>query len=108
MSSRTSITILYETKKALETLKGEESWDEFLLRLIAEVQRFRREKQENSSEIFETEHDKVKIKKWAKIILLDVDVLIDYYKEKIDLPPGNIYSISTITLYEYIMRNQET
>ena len=35
-------------------------------------------------------------------ILLDTDVLIDYYKEKIDLPPGNIYYISTITLYEYI------
>ena len=34
-------------------------------------------------------------------VLVDTDILIDYYREKIDLPPGNIYYISTITLYEY-------
>ncbi|RLE92567.1 MAG: hypothetical protein DRJ46_00715 [Thermoprotei archaeon] len=52
MSSRTTITILYKTKKALEALKREESWDEFLLKLIAEVQRFRREKTGKNSPKF--------------------------------------------------------
>ncbi len=67
MSSRTTITVLYKTKKALEALKREESWDEFLLKLIAEVQRFRREKNRKKlSEIFEAEYDEVKIKKWAR------------------------------------------
>jgi len=35
-------------------------------------------------------------------VLVDTDILIDYCREKIDLPPGNIYYISTITLYEYM------
>ncbi len=34
-------------------------------------------------------------------VLVDTDILVDYYRERIDLPPGNIYYISTITLYEY-------
>jgi len=35
-------------------------------------------------------------------VLIDTDVLIDYYKGRLELPPGNIYYISTMTLYEYI------
>ncbi|RLE83450.1 MAG: type II toxin-antitoxin system VapC family toxin [Thermoprotei archaeon] len=35
-------------------------------------------------------------------VLVDTDILIDYYREKLDLPPGNIYYISIITLYEYV------
>ena len=35
-------------------------------------------------------------------VLIDTDVLIDYYKGKLELPPENVYYISTITLYEYI------
>jgi len=35
-------------------------------------------------------------------ILVDTDILIDYYKSRLDLPLGNIYFISVISLYEYI------
>ena len=34
-------------------------------------------------------------------ILIDTDILIDYYKGRLDLPEENIYYISIITLYEY-------
>jgi len=34
-------------------------------------------------------------------ILVDTDVLIDYCRGRLDLPRGNIYYISIITLYEY-------
>ncbi|OYT30527.1 MAG: hypothetical protein B6U94_06665 [Thermofilum sp. ex4484_79] len=67
MSSRTTITILSKTKRALEALKKDESWDEFLLKLIAEIQRVRREKNRGKlSEILEAEFEEVKIKKWAR------------------------------------------
>ncbi|GEM_PF-1231981 len=67
MNSRTTITILSETKRALEALKKDESWDEFLLKLIAEVQRLKREKNRKKlSEILEAEFEEVKIKKWAR------------------------------------------
>ncbi|HDD34183.1 MAG TPA: type II toxin-antitoxin system VapC family toxin [Thermofilaceae archaeon] len=35
-------------------------------------------------------------------VLVDTDILIDFYRGRLDLPPGNIYYISTITLYEYV------
>ncbi|HDH07325.1 MAG TPA: type II toxin-antitoxin system VapC family toxin [Thermoproteales archaeon] len=35
-------------------------------------------------------------------ILVDTDILIDYYRNRLGLPPGNLYYISLITLYEYI------
>ena len=35
-------------------------------------------------------------------ILVDTDIFIDYYKSRLDLPLGNIYFISVISLYEYI------
>jgi len=67
MNSRTTITISKETKLALEALKGDESWDEFLLRIIAEVQRIRREKnRERLSELLEAEFEEVRVKKWAR------------------------------------------
>jgi len=67
MSSRTTITIFSETKRALEALKKDESWDEFLLKLVAEVQRIKREKNRKKlSEILEAEFEEVKIKKWAR------------------------------------------
>jgi len=68
MSSRTTITILSKTKRALEALKKkDESWDEFLHKLIAEIQRVRREKNRGKlSEILEAEFQEVKIKKWAR------------------------------------------
>ena len=40
-------------------------------------------------------------------VLVDTGILIDYYREKIDLPPGNIYYISTLTLYEYVRGNKK-
>ena len=67
MSSRTTITIFSETKRALEALKKDESWDEFLLKLVAEVQRIKREKNRKKlSKILEAEFEEVKIKKWAR------------------------------------------
>lgn len=38
----------------------------------------------------------------GKRILVDTDILIDYYRGRLDLPSGNIYYISVITLYEYV------
>jgi len=40
-------------------------------------------------------------------VLVDTDILIDYYRDRIDLPSRNIYFISTITLYEYIRGTTE-
>lgn len=40
-------------------------------------------------------------------ILIDTDILIDYVKGKIDLPLDNIYSISEITLYEFIRATKD-
>jgi len=64
---RTTITISVKTKQALESLKGDKSWDEFLLELVAEVQRVRREKnREKLAELLEAEFDEVKVRKWAR------------------------------------------
>ena len=40
-------------------------------------------------------------------VLVDTDILIDYYRDRIDLSSRNIYFISTITLYEYIRGTTE-
>jgi len=67
MNSRTTITISKETKLVLEALKGVESWDEFLLGIIAEVQRIRREKSRGRlSELLEVEFEEVRVRKWAR------------------------------------------
>ncbi|RLE91970.1 MAG: hypothetical protein DRN04_11525 [Thermoprotei archaeon] len=67
MNYRTTITISVKTKQALESLKGDKSWDEFLLELVAEVQRVRREKnREKLAELLEAEFDEVKVRKWAR------------------------------------------
>jgi len=51
----------------LESLKKEESWDEFLLKLISEIQRLKREKNRAKlSEMFKADFEEVKIKKWAR------------------------------------------
>ncbi|MCD6562812.1 MAG: hypothetical protein J7K23_02695 [Thermoproteales archaeon] len=67
MNSRTTITVYSRTKRTLESLKGDESWDEFLLKLVSEVQRLRREKNRSKlSEMFKADFEEVKIKKWAR------------------------------------------
>ena len=67
MNSRTTITISKETKLVLEALKAVESWDEFLLGIIAEVQRIRREKSRGRlSELLEVEFEEVRVRKWAR------------------------------------------
>lgn len=67
MNSRTTITISVRTKQVLEALKGDESWDEFLLRLAAEFQRIAREKnRKRLAELLEAEFEEVRVKKWAR------------------------------------------
>lgn len=63
MNSRTTITISVKTKQVLESLKGNRSWDEFLLELVAEVQRIKREKNKRKlSELLKAEFSEVKVK----------------------------------------------
>jgi len=67
MNSRTTITISAKTKQALEALKGDESWDEFLLRLVAEFQRMTRERNRRRlAELLEAEFEEVRVRKWAR------------------------------------------
>jgi len=63
VNSRTTITISVKTKQVLESLKGNRSWDEFLLELVAEVQRIKREKNKRKlSELLKAEFSEVKVK----------------------------------------------
>jgi len=63
MSSRTTITISTRTKRILESLKGDESWDEFLFRLVAEFQRMTRERNRRRlAELLEAEFEEVRVR----------------------------------------------
>ncbi|HDH07324.1 MAG TPA: hypothetical protein ENF87_03030 [Thermoproteales archaeon] len=67
MNSRTTITISTKTKRLLEDLKGDESWDTFLFKLAVEFQRLKRERNRRElSKLLEKEFEEVRVKGWAR------------------------------------------
>jgi len=62
-----TIPVSKETKKRLESIKGEKAWDEFLNELanIALTEN-RLKNRKRMQKLLEMEYDEVRVKKWAR------------------------------------------
>ncbi len=63
----TTIPVSRRTKRELEKLKGSRSWDEFLLDLVSEYRRKRREAARRElNELLELEYEDVRVRRWTR------------------------------------------
>jgi len=63
----TTITVSIETKKLLEKIKGDRTWDAFLRELALEILESRRERvRRELNELLELEYEDVRVRRWAR------------------------------------------
>lgn len=63
----TTITVSIETKKLLEKIKGDRTWDAFLRELALEILESRRERvRRELNELLELEYGDVRVRRWAR------------------------------------------
>ena len=63
----TTITVSVETKKLLEKIKGDRTWDAFLRELALEILESRRERvRRELNELLELEYEDVRVRRWAR------------------------------------------
>jgi len=63
----TTITVSFETKKLLEKIKGDRTWDAFLRELALEILESRRERvRRELNELLELEYEDVRVRRWAR------------------------------------------